>query len=403
MRVVSLFGTVLLAALPACATILGISEGNPEPNVLEDDPGRSGDGTVTPGQGSTSTADGGTPVLDACAPCPGESMCTDLNTNARNCGRCGHDCRGSKCTLGACEPTVIASGQENPVDIAIDGQRVYWVNNGSAANQFTDGAARYCTKSDCTSTSIVSTSATAPTGVATDGASMFYTTAAGGGSVMTCPNGNCGSPVTLASNQANVFGLAVDGSSVIFSLRSVGGSPASIRYVPKAGGPVATFVNAPGFLDATFLSVHQKSSRVYFTQTAQGLIGRCNTNGTCMENGAFASIGTTAAPTGVTFDGTRAYYTQGTVIGSVTPGSSDFRMFATDAAAHSVVTDGDEIYWSQNDGSIIACPKGATCAPDKRLVLARSQLNPTRLVVDKEFVYWVNSWPNGGAVVKVPR
>ncbi len=36
-------------------------------------------------------------------------------------------------------PTAIASGQQQPVAIAVDGASVYWLNSGTAANKYADG------------------------------------------------------------------------------------------------------------------------------------------------------------------------------------------------------------------------------------------------------------------------
>jgi hypothetical protein len=51
------------------------------------------------GNGTDALGDGG----DCCA-----TGCTDLSSDPRNCGACGHDCRFSGCTAGLCEAVPIA-------------------------------------------------------------------------------------------------------------------------------------------------------------------------------------------------------------------------------------------------------------------------------------------------------
>src|SRR5215472_1277771 len=62
------------------------------------------------------------------APCPPG---TDFNTDALNCGRCGHSCLGGACTAGACQPLVVSSNEANPYIMAADDTGVYWANQGN--------------------------------------------------------------------------------------------------------------------------------------------------------------------------------------------------------------------------------------------------------------------------------
>lgn len=79
--------------------------------------GASGAAT-SPDSGATDAA------ADADAPastCPGASLMSD----ARNCGRCGHDCLGGACESGQCQPYVFAEGLVTPIALAVTKSTVY--------------------------------------------------------------------------------------------------------------------------------------------------------------------------------------------------------------------------------------------------------------------------------------
>ncbi len=73
----------------------------------------------------TATAQG---CLSACG-----GVCTNIDTDATNCGVCGHDCQGGACVLGVCQPYVVAgpAGIQDIQDVAFDGNHVVWADNVS--------------------------------------------------------------------------------------------------------------------------------------------------------------------------------------------------------------------------------------------------------------------------------
>ena len=69
--------------------------------------------------------DSGDAGADA-TPCEGGAL--ELATSSKNCGACGHDCRGGECLEGVCDPAFVATGQQSPSGLALDEDYVYWAN-----------------------------------------------------------------------------------------------------------------------------------------------------------------------------------------------------------------------------------------------------------------------------------
>ena len=54
------------------------------------------------------------------------SRCGDVSSDAKNCGACGHDCRGALCTDGFCEPQILTSFQDfGYVNLTLDGDELH--------------------------------------------------------------------------------------------------------------------------------------------------------------------------------------------------------------------------------------------------------------------------------------
>ena len=138
------------------------------------------------------------------------------------------------CPLAGCGggPTVLATLQDNPWGIAVDGTSIYWVNDAAAGSVVT------CPKTGCgTSNSLLVTLANGQNSartMAVDANSTYWVTQ-GAGTVMKCQKTGCAlSPTMLASGLTNPQGVAVDDTWVYFTEPSAN----AVKKVPKNGGSV---------------------------------------------------------------------------------------------------------------------------------------------------------------------
>src|SRR5262245_57850836 len=90
----------LALALTACTGLGGLTEA---PDAGAEDAAR-------PPIVDASTLAADASIEDSGPPCGG----ADLATDAKNCGRCKHDCLGGACKLGKCQPVQIAAGDQTP-------------------------------------------------------------------------------------------------------------------------------------------------------------------------------------------------------------------------------------------------------------------------------------------------
>src|SRR5206468_1143938 len=88
--------------------------------------------------------------------------CADTTSDAKNCGYCGHDCLGSKCTNGTCDDKVLASGLDNPNGITVDATYVY-------LTIYSSGAVLRVKKDGSAGAEVLASAQTSARGVQTDG------------------------------------------------------------------------------------------------------------------------------------------------------------------------------------------------------------------------------------------
>jgi hypothetical protein len=79
-----------------------------------------------------------------------------------------------RCTASACSPSTVASSLERPFSIAVDASGNYWVDYGTFAASYKDGAVKTCPLAGCSGAPIVLATSRNPVAIALDGVSVVW-------------------------------------------------------------------------------------------------------------------------------------------------------------------------------------------------------------------------------------
>jgi hypothetical protein len=399
----------LAALLCGCSALLGVPDLDYDPNAPAGQPdggGSSSSSSSSGGEGGT-TDDGGT--------CVG-----DLQTDAKNCGRCGHDCAGGPCNAGTCGAFELASVAGGPLQqVALSDTHVFvsprinftydtggiWripKGGGTAELWASPRYAKFMTVQSGTLYFAVEDDVMAPgTGgiyacptagaapcqpqkladtdnpraVTFDQGKLYFPDVRSG--IMELPLTVGATPTLYRADKVYTNNLMVEGSKVFYSYAY---QPASPPYTARllelfadGGTQDLHTYQSPSAEDGI---VHRIQGAFLFTaydftNTTGGVVRRVPRDGSvppCDFGGA-----TNKRPFGVTADTTRVYWTN----------------------------QGDGAKEPYTNGSVVSCPLAGCCAtPDVELWKSPTG-QPMGLTSDATALYWVN-YANG-AVWKVAK
>ena len=348
---------------------------------------------------------------DACA-CPmGTTACNatcvlDTAINPSDCGACGTVCSStSACSAGQCQNTIV-SGPSNPYSIALDANNVY----------FTDlqaGAVLMAARGGGAPVPIAS-GQSLPFVIAVDATSVYWAnqgTAANNfsdGTIMKAPLGG-GTPVTLASGQTDLEALAVDATSVYWANQGTAAnnfSDGTIMKVALGGGTPVTL--AAGQLAIGFLAVDGTS--IYWTDQGTATSGSFNADGSVMKLALSGGDGGTptilasgqVGPFPITVDGTSVYWGTTGTIAKVPLGGGDTVVLASGQSfPFGIAVDGTDVYWTNAyGGSVVKVP----LAGGSPVTIASGQNNALFIALDATNVYFTTEGVAGaGAIVRVAK
>jgi hypothetical protein len=393
-RAGALFSGVLVLALAACSSILGIQDRSLDTAGAD---AMTGDGHVAEtgvdsGGGSDAPADT-SPALDSggpeVAPCPAPcAVATQLNLPEAITADSNNiywtefgDTSGAQngtvkgCPLAGCGsgPKVYATAQPNPGVILSDGQTLYWSNY---AGSQTGGGIYSCPVSGCTGSPALVVAALEPWGIALDATYVYWVSQADesfhraprnggadtelwdGGDIISLGGSHSASYVTLDSTSAYI----IDDWSNLFK-------------VPIGGGnALPLYFSGSSAVNGDWNLLQDPTGLLFGDGNKQALL-----RGSTMTPGAEVPLVMAAAPTGVARD----------------PATGD-------------------IYWVDNGTGTAADGNIGRISPDGggKTILVASLANPVTLTVAGGNVYWVDRGgidtmgmliPDSGAIYRTPK
>ena len=180
--------------------------------------------TVTAEAGAGGSAGDGSVCDDA----------ADLDSDAENCGRCGHDCLGGECEFGKCLPVTVAASQTNPIDVATDGTYVYWSGSDSEKKKYYVASRRVDFSDDV---KIIATAEVSAHGLTVGNGAVYWWSS---GQLRVCQSPDCADgPSDFASAQArpalqcSQSMISSSGRVLQLMARVTAGSGARPRHHPR--------------------------------------------------------------------------------------------------------------------------------------------------------------------------
>ncbi|WP_437285399.1 hypothetical protein [Sorangium sp. So ce406] len=321
--------------------------------------------------------------------------------DALHCGTCPVACRGS-CQEGTCVSTrTHATGQRDPVYIAVAGGDLFWTNGDEGM------VMQWSHETD--EVSVIASDEVDPAGIKADDTYVFWVSQGRRdpytGAVMRWRRGGDEAPAALAAAQTAPFGIALDDEFVYWTNREGDGDVVRARKDGNGNGPFVKIWSGGGVPHGVVVD----DTHVYWTvlpQDEEHLDGRVMAaRKDSTGEGPFTTIATLQGEVReIALDGSHVYWTTsrtGTVMrapkvggqGEVTAlltGLPNPRGIAADRTGV-YVTDPESV------NIIKIWPNGIIGA-----FVAR-EASPYGIALDAERVYWTNGLGSNGTIESAPK
>ena len=340
------------------------------------------------------------------------SACSDLQTDAHNCGFCGHDCGTGTCAKGMCPVQTLASNLMYPFGIAVDATSFYVTEQGTLSNT---GDVLKCPVAGCPTTPTPMTATIDnPGDIAVDATNVYWLNRGGiasaGGSVMKCPVAGCGTNdanrVTLVKSITFPVGMTLDATNVYYN--QTGPNPGfngSLEYCAIAGCAQKPKTILTGQAHPTSVAVNATKAWIIAgggTKVVEGTIASSGT-GTLDETDMTAGYGS------IILAGASLLWSDGNngtirACGQTGCNMNSKALIQNLQSPGPIAIDTLGLYiLDQGASTLLYCKDIQSCTTP--IVLADKLDQPAGIALGPGYVYWTNSGSNDatGTVNRVAR
>ncbi|MEZ4370607.1 MAG: hypothetical protein R3B07_07270 [Polyangiaceae bacterium] len=289
--------------------------------------------------------------------------CANLDTDAKHCGRCGHDCLAGGCVDGLCQRFTLANPKD-PIGITADDTTVYWVDADA-------GEIQSAPRGTAAQHNTLATGLTNPFAVVVQGTDLIFIEKATNGRVRRIPKTG-GTPTGIAASQITPSAVAADSTSIYWGLEGTNEI--------TDGTDARAAANPQGIaLDAT---------GVFFTTFSEGSIRRAPRDlGSAPPTAEL--IASQTNPTAITVNGTHVFWVNRAASGGVyslpKAGGALITLDTTDMP-YDVEVDATHAYWLTRESGGQLRRRGLTSGAVETLVTGLGQVHS--LVITSDALYW---------------
>lgn len=324
----------------------------------------------------------------ACTTC-GTSTCRDIQTDSEHCGSCQRSCEGGACQKGTCKPAVVAQALQlgaDTSDLALDATRLYWA---------TPRGVFAVAKSGGQVSTLVAAEMNNLGSIAVDASNVYWTW--GPQPRVFDKVSITGGAVTNIGSNFAADSVASDGASVYFTSSSPDG--AILRLSPSGGAPVVLVEQSDAGIGFANLAIG--GDRIYWVSTAPGSYDPMAVMSASTSGGS-GTVVHSVDPN----DRIRALAASGLdVFWNAGPAGQDLwgnapplqpMMIARSGGIVDIATSNSDVFWTDGYGVYKAPARGGPA-----ITLAAAQTLSAGIAVDEASVYWLSR--GSSTITKVPR
>lgn len=333
---------------------------------------------------------------------------TALQTDALNCGACGHSCLGGTCEGGKCKPVQIASASF-PTGLALDATNIYFSSPSESYVQRIGRDGKCTPAAPCPQEYIGLSDNLAdyrgPSSIVSDGnfvwligkaISSISRRAVTGGAFVKWGPASDKDPGALVLAGGKLWWTSDFAGAGTVHVRKSDLDGANILTIANYNTPVANFQDDSAITaDASFVYWTSKHSGVYRTPLTNATA--CNEDSTCTEIGGPGGVG-------IAVDDNFVYVAEpdgGAIRKMPKAGGASTLVASGQVGARTVVAIGTYVYWGV-DGAIRRAPQVAAPCDAAACELVAPATSPAALIVGSDGLYWTDRAASGGVYRWVP-